>query len=70
MTTNIQVEYSWQPCLTVSHHNEVGLGTKPMIHISVVQHVVASGPVMHFWLRNEPQHILGHLSPVHKECLA
>jgi hypothetical protein len=26
--------------------------------------------VMHFWLRNEPQHILGHLSPVHKECLA
>jgi hypothetical protein len=26
--------------------------------------------VTHFWLRNEPQHILGHLSPVHKECLA
>lgn len=70
MTTKIQVEQSWQPCSRISHHDEVGQGTEPMIWVSVVQYVVASGPVVHFGLRNEPHHVLGHLSPAHKECLA
>lgn len=67
MTTEIQEERSWQSCSRISHCDEVGQGTEPMIWVSIVQYVVASGPAAHFRLWNEPRHVPGHLSPAHKK---
>jgi len=63
MAVNIQVEHSWQPCLGVCHHEEVGQGTKPVIWVSVVKYVVPSSPVAHLWLWHKRHHLLGHLTP-------
>jgi hypothetical protein len=67
VTANIQVEHIWQSCSWVRHHDEVGQKSEPMIRVRVVQYVVPSGPMVHFWLWNELYQLFGHLSPVQKE---
>jgi hypothetical protein len=69
MTPNIQVEYSWQSCSRIGHHDEVGLGAEPIIWVCIIQYIVATSPVAQFWLHNKLYQLLGHLSPACKACL-